>query len=91
LFEDLSMPAKAPTCSMPDCRKAATHRVAAPWSDGVSSGSRTFGHACPDHAGAVIASAEHRLLRSTLPPGESIGDVVAHRREDVPPVILLVK
>jgi hypothetical protein len=88
LFEDYSMSAKTLMCSMADCRKAATLRVAAPWSDGVSSGSRTFGHACPDHAGAVIASAEHRLLRSTLPPGESIGDVVASRREDVPVVML---
>ena len=85
------MTAKTPICSMPDCRKEATHRVAAPWSDGVKSESRTFGHACFDHARAVIASAEHRLLRSTLPPGESIGDVVAHRREDVPTVIVRVK
>ena len=75
-------------CSVPDCRKVATHRVAAPWSDGVSSGSRIYGYACPDHAQAVIASAQQRLLRSTLSPGESIGDVVASRREDVPVILL---
>jgi hypothetical protein len=75
-------------CSLPNCRKVATHRVAAPWSDGIVSGSRTYGHACPDHTQAVVATAEHRLRRSTLSPGESIGEIAVYRREDIPVAIL---
>ena len=66
-------------CSVANCRKPATHRVSAPWSDGISDDFRVYGHSCPDHSGAVIAAAQLRLLRSSLLPGESIGEVVASR------------
>jgi hypothetical protein len=73
---------------MPDCPKPATHQVVAPWSDGVSADFRVYGNSCFEHAGAVIASAQLRLRRSSLLPGESIGEVTARRREDAPVVLL---
>jgi hypothetical protein len=73
---------------MPDCGKSATHRVVAPWSDGVLADFRAYGYSCAEHAGAVIASAQHRLLRSSLLPGESIGEIAVYRREDAPAVLL---
>jgi hypothetical protein len=82
------MMSDGPRCSVPNCRKSATHQVVAPWSDGVVADFRGYGYSCPGHAGAVIASAQLRLRRSSLLPGESIGEIAVYLREDAPVVLL---
>jgi hypothetical protein len=73
------MSSGAVQCSIPDCLKPACQEIRAPWSDGGSTDWKTLGHACVDHASAVIASVQNRLRRSTFGPGQALGEVSAHR------------
>lgn len=66
-------------CSMPDCQRPATYKIAAPWSDGRYSELKTYGHACEDHLGAVFRAAEERRAKYKAAPGESVDEIGIYR------------
>ena len=69
-------------CEIPGCGEPATHKIAAPWSDGRFSELKTYGFACAQHVGEVCAKAEVRWLDYEPVPSESVGAIAIYRFEE---------
>jgi hypothetical protein len=68
-------------CSLDGCREPAAYKIAAPWSGGRFTELKTYGHACPDHLGAVFRAAEGRQKSYAASPGESVEDLGIYKYE----------
>jgi len=66
-------------CTEPGCDAPATHKIAAPWSDGRFSELKTYGFACGEHIGNVLRDAEARWLSYEPVPGEAVHDIGIYR------------
>jgi hypothetical protein len=66
---------------MPDCDEAAEYKVAAPWSDELYQGLRTYGFACREHLRAVFQDAEVRWLEYEAVPEERVDELGVFRFE----------
>ncbi len=66
-------------CGCPGCRKSATYKLAARWSDGRFSELKTYALSCLDHFGLLYREA--LLHRAAYPPapGELLGEVGIYR------------
>jgi hypothetical protein len=66
-------------CSLPECRNAASYKIAAPWSDGQSQELMTYELACVEHFAIAFREAERR--KHAYPPSsaEKVGDVGIYR------------
>jgi hypothetical protein len=62
-------------CSVPDCDKEASAKVAAPWTFGRFAELKTYGYACPAHTDEVVEKAEVRSKPPHLAEGETLGQV----------------
>jgi hypothetical protein len=69
-------------CSVLDCQRAATYKIAAPWNDGRFSELKTYGHACAEHVGPVFRAAEERRAKYHPAPGESVNEIGIYRFEN---------
>lgn len=67
------------SCSHPDCRQAASYKIAARWSDGRFTELKTYGLACQDHLGETFRGAERRQMRSRPPAGETVEEMGIYR------------
>jgi hypothetical protein len=68
-------------CSAPDCPEPATHKIAAPWSDGRFTELKTYGFACLDHVRDILRRAETRWLDYEPVPGEKVYEIGIYRFE----------
>ena len=68
-------------CSIPGCEEPATHKVAAPWSDGPFAELKTYAHACYLHSRPAYSNALRRRRVYTPTPGEVIGEIGVYRYE----------
>ncbi len=68
-------------CSQPECNEIAAYKIAAPWSDGSFNELKTYGHACPDHLGAVFRTSEQRRQHYQPTPGETIEEIGIYKYE----------
>jgi hypothetical protein len=59
----------------------ATFKVAAPWSTGVFTELKTYGHACDRHIGPIFQSAEERRRGYVACAGETLEQVGIYRYE----------
>ena len=75
------MPMTVVRCSVPDCHEPANYKIAAPWSDGQFSELKTYGHACPEHLGAVFRDAEQCRQQYHPSPGETVEEIGIYRYE----------
>jgi hypothetical protein len=75
------MPTTIVRCSLPECREAASYKIAAPWSDGSFSELKTYGFACSNHLGAVFREAEARRGASPPAAGETVEELAIFRYE----------
>ena len=64
-----------PTCSAPNCGKAALYKVAAPWSNGTSRELKNYGLACDEHRDSQLALAQLHRKDLKLADGETVGQV----------------
>jgi hypothetical protein len=78
-------------CSVPGCGGVATHKVAAPWTDGRFLELKTYGFACPWHVRDVCHHAETRWLDYEPVKGEKVGDIGIYRLEEGTPDSGLVR
>jgi hypothetical protein len=84
LATSVEVPPMPPTivrCTMPECREAATYKIAAPWSDGRFTELKTYAHACSDHLGLVFREAEERREAYQPTAGETIEEIGIYRYE----------
>ncbi|HEU5115652.1 MAG TPA: hypothetical protein VFT74_03165 [Isosphaeraceae bacterium] len=68
-------------CSLDGCQEPAAYKIAAPWSGGRFTELKTYGHACPDHLGAVFRQSESRQQSYTAAPGESTEEIGIYKYE----------
>ena len=61
-------------CYSDDCSKDAVYKIAARWSDGVTSELKTYSLACADCVSALFRDAGTRKAACRLAAGESLGD-----------------
>jgi hypothetical protein len=66
-------------CSAPKCRKAASYKIAAPWSDGRYEELTTYELACIDHFATAYREAERRKLQFPPSSNEKVGEVGIYR------------
>jgi hypothetical protein len=66
-------------CSAPKCRKAASYKIAAPWSDGRYEELTTYELACVDHFATAYREAERRKLQFPPSSNEKVGEVGIYR------------
>lgn len=64
-----------PTCSAPDCRRAATYKVAAVWTSGASWELKNYGLSCDEHRVSQLLRGRLRRGNLVLGDGEVVGDV----------------
>ncbi len=76
------MPVIGVRCSSPNCRKPATYKIAASWTDGRFSELKTYGHACAEHVSDVFRDAEERRATYSAAPGESVENICIFRSKD---------
>jgi hypothetical protein len=69
-------------CAVPDCGEPASHKIAAPWSDGRFSELKTYGFACPAHVRDVLREAEVRWLDYEPVKGEVVGVIGIYHFEE---------
>lgn len=69
-------------CSAPGCEEQATHKIAAPWSDGRFLELKTYGFACPEHLPDVCREAERRWLDYEPVTGEAVGGIGIYRYQE---------
>lgn len=76
------MPLTVVRCSLPGCSEVASYKIAALWSDGVTSELKTFGFACADHLGMVFPDAEARRNDCLPAPGETLEEIAIYKYEN---------
>jgi hypothetical protein len=64
---------------MPRCGKAASYKIAAPWSDGRCEELTTYELACVDHFAIAYREAERRKLEFPPSANEKVGEVGIYR------------
>jgi hypothetical protein len=64
-----------PTCSAPNCMRAAIYKIGASWSAGTSWELKNYGLACEEHKGSQLARAQLHREGLVLADGEAIGQV----------------
>ena len=64
-----------PVCDVEGCARTASHKVAAPWSDGPLRELKTYGVTCLEHADLLLERVVRKRAALRLSPGETLGDV----------------
>ena len=64
-----------PVCDVEGCAQPASHKIAAPWSDGPLRELKNYGVACLEHADLLLDRAVRKREALRLSPGETLGDV----------------
>ncbi len=62
-------------CSEPGCGAPATHKIAAPWSDGRFTELKTYGFSCLEHIGDVLRNAETHWLKYEPVQDEAVYEI----------------
>jgi hypothetical protein len=57
-------------CQIPHCSQAAEYKIAARWSDGLTSELKTYALCCPVHLAELLAESRRRHHRTRTLPGE---------------------
>jgi len=61
-------------CYANDCSREAVYKIAARWSDGVTSELKTYSLACGECVSALFRSAQARKTACRLAAGETLGE-----------------
>jgi hypothetical protein len=77
----MSMPPYAVLCYTPGCGSPAAYKVAARWSDGVTSELKTYGLACESCLPAWFRRARERQAACRVAGGETLGAPGIYRVE----------
>ncbi len=77
----MPMPPYAVPCYTPGCGRPAAYKVAARWSDGVTSELKTYGLACEHCLPAWFRRARERHAACRLAAGETLGAPAIFRVE----------
>lgn len=75
------MPPYPVLCYTPGCGEAAVYKIAARWSDGVTSELKTYGLTCHDCLQTWYSRAKRSRAACRLAPGESLEDPGIYRVE----------
>ena len=75
------MPPYAVLCYTPGCGKPAVYKIAARWSDGVTSELKTYGLTCADCVSKWYERAKRSRTACRLAPGESLDEPGIYRVE----------
>jgi hypothetical protein len=57
-------------CQVHDCPHVATYKIAARWSDGLTSELKTYALSCEAHLAELMSNSRRRNLRTRTLPGE---------------------
>ncbi|MCS6850894.1 MAG: hypothetical protein NZ700_06960 [Gemmataceae bacterium] len=66
----MPMPPYPVLCTTPACGRPAVYKVAARWSDGITSELKTYALSCPDCLSAWFHHSRHEQARCRRAPGE---------------------
>jgi hypothetical protein len=77
----MPMPPYPVQCYTPGCGKAALYKIAARWSDGVTSELKTYGLVCRDCLENWLLRARRSRAECRLAPGESLEEPGIYRVE----------
>ncbi|WP_422929902.1 hypothetical protein [Singulisphaera sp. PoT] len=67
------------TCTAPGCNRAATYKVAAPWTNALSQELKNYGLACEEHRDSQLQVAREHRDSLNVAEEESVGPVELYR------------
>src|SRR6476620_10239784 len=77
----MPMPPYTVLCYTPGCARTAVYKIAAHWSDGVTSELKTYSLTCADCLGRWLERARQSRAACRLVPGESLDEPGIYRIE----------